>query len=86
VSALVLNLPDRLTSLLKQEAAQRGETVDAFAESIFDASPLLIEATSNESTDLLEAFLGCGGSGDSRELSIEELRNALSETQLANRG
>ena len=83
MTSLLLNLPDRLASLLRERAAERGETVEAFAVEIFDASPLLAEQPPRTESDLLEAFLGCGASGDSRDLSIEELRNELSESQLA---
>ena len=86
MASLVLNLPDRLASRLRERAAQRGESVEALAVGIFDASPLLAEEPPTPATpDLVEAFLGCGGSGDSRDLSIESLRNELSDSQLANR-
>jgi plasmid stability protein len=59
MSSLVLNLPDRLAARLRERAAQRGESVEALAVGIFDASPLLAEEPPTPSTpDLLEAFLG----------------------------
>jgi hypothetical protein len=85
MTSLRLNLPDRLASLLRERAAQRGETIEAFAVGIFVASPLLAEQPQATESDLLEAFLGCGASGDSRDLSVEVLRNELSESQLAKR-
>jgi hypothetical protein len=65
---MVLSVPDRVAERLRECAAQRGESVEDFAVTVLEGSPLL-QATSLSTTlsdGLLESFLGCGASGDKR--------------------
>jgi hypothetical protein len=82
--SMVLNVPDRVAVRLRERAAERGESVEDFAVTIFEGSPLLQETdpATTVSDGLLESFLGCGASGDKREQSIHDLRDALSESQI----
>jgi hypothetical protein len=82
---MVLSVPDRVAERLRERAAQRGESVEDFAVTVLEGSPLL-QATSLSTTlsdGLLESFLGCGASGDKREQTIHDLRDALSASQIS---
>jgi hypothetical protein len=82
--SMVLTVPDRVADRLRLLAIERGTTVSEAATDLLEASPQLppiVIVIKDE--DPLEAFLGCGASGDHRPRTIHELRDELSAAQLA---
>ena len=73
---MTITLPDNMARRIEAVAAARGETVQEFTVEALDASPLLADPVVDE-VDLLEAFLGCGASGDPRPIDIHEMRDEL---------
>ena len=65
---MVVTVPDWLAARLRALAEARGATVDEVAALALNASPLLSELapadTVDHAEDPLEAFFGCGDSGD----------------------
>ena len=67
--SMVLRVPDRLAARLRALAQAGGRSAEDIAIAALDASPLLAAALPNqieidETEDPLEAFFGCGDSGD----------------------
>jgi hypothetical protein len=83
--SMVLTIPDRVADRLRLLAIERGTTVSEAATDLLEASPELppMVIAVDEDEDPLEAFLGCGASGDHRPRTIHELRDELSAAQLA---
>jgi hypothetical protein len=81
---MVLTVPDRVAARLRALAVARGETIDEVATELLEASPQLPNPAPPASpVDLLEAFIGCGASGDSTPRSIQEMRRELAARKLA---
>jgi hypothetical protein len=82
--SMFLTVPDRVADRLRLLAIERGTTVSEAATDLLEASPELPPMVIViEDEDPLEAFLGCGASGDHRARTIHELRDELSAAQLA---
>lgn len=79
---MVLTVPDRVAARLRVLAASRGETIDAVATELLEASPQFADPAP-PGVDLLEAFIGCGASGDSTPRTIQQMRRELAARKLA---
>ena len=78
---VMLQLSEKTAARLNSVAAARGVTpAELVEELVTDALPATDQTASDR--DLLEAFIGCGASGDRRDRSIQELRDELSTAQL----
>lgn len=75
-------VPEEVSGLVESLAVERGFTP---AQVLALAVRQFADHPATEDDDLLEAFIGCGASGDRRERSIHELRDELSAAQLADR-
>lgn len=81
---MALTVHDALADRLRRLAIERGRSVEEVATDLLEASPELPPSTTprEDSEDMLEAFLGCGSSGDHQPRTIHELRDELSAAQL----
>ena len=76
---MVIELSEEAAARVTAAAAARGLTeTELVEELVTEALPSGIGSAG----DLLQAFIGCGASGDRRDRSIHELRDELSAAQL----
>jgi plasmid stability protein len=90
--SMVVTFPDRVAARLRTLAISRGESVDDIATELIEASlglphppasDALAAVVPHDGQDALEAFFGCGDSGDSRPMTIKEMRRDLAARKLA---
>jgi hypothetical protein len=83
--SMVVTVPDRVADRLRLLAIERGTTVSEAATDLLEASPELplIVIAVDEDEDPLEAFFGCGDSGDARQMTIHEMRRDLAARKFA---
>lgn len=78
---MVLHLPDELAAQLEREAARRGATVEELAVEALRRRYGQQPGASDAST--LDAFIGCGASGERAPFDIHRARAELSARKLA---
>ncbi len=69
------NLPEDLAGRLAAEAARRGVSVDDVAAELL--------AAQLPADDALEAFIGCGASGQAEPFDVQQARQGLAARRLA---
>ena len=81
---MTIELSDAATERVVAAAGARGISEAEVVEQLTSmlASP---EWDTREKADALAAFIGCGSADESRDLSIHELRDELSASQLRDR-
>jgi hypothetical protein len=76
--SMVVTVPDGIAARLRVLAVAPGESIDVVATELLESSPQFPEpGPVVEDVDLLEAFIGCGSSGDSTPWTIHEMRREL---------
>jgi len=85
---MIVTVPDRVAARLRALAAVRGESVDDVATKLIEASLQLphsaaAPACTDDGENLLEAFLGCGSSGNTTPATIQEMRRDLAARKVA---
>jgi hypothetical protein len=79
--AMVITLEDDAARRARELAAAAGVSTDEVVAQLVLATPSPA-TTPDTAGDALDAFLGCGASGDRRDRTIQELRDELSAAQL----
>lgn len=81
---MIIDFPEAVASKVRAVASARGISPTEVLSELITLLPDPSEEPTVE-VDWLEAFIGCGASGDRGERTIGQLRNALSAAQLAHR-
>jgi hypothetical protein len=79
--AMVITLKDDAAVRASELAAAAGVSTDEVVAQLVLAAPLPA-GTADPARDALEAFIGCGASGDRQDRTIQQLRDELSAAQL----
>lgn len=82
--AMVIELPDVIAKRVTAAATARGISPTDVVSELVTIS-LTDPVVASSEVDPFEAFIGCGASGDRRNLTIHQLRDELSAAHLGER-